>query len=406
MFAYYRISFLIGILPIELINDILSYICSSLVVFATNNALHYINPQDNALIKFIPLNKIIGLNSNNNKFAISEDGLTFYRIYRRHMELEYLCDEVPDINKPLNKKTDGNRYYYSYNITKKCKVSSPVHKFISNHWRPSNLIHLSGNGKYIVVFAGKDNVIDKSNSYIALYNAKTKTLINEINIDDEHIKAVSISPDNSIVIVISEGLGFNNLWMWNIKNKKIYMQKFPINMKFNKLTQQIAWNHSSSKFAILFDLFDDNETPIGTRIVFGDFGHTCHFDKIKHINYILWINDERIACYDGNGTVFIHKWNNLNDAYNVHVSLNIGGRLKSSFDGHLIVINKDNNDYSYSNEDDWDNHTTNAENWIPFPKLTGTNWDEPYGKDYKQYTVDQLFPKVVNSSFVNIISIN
>ena len=62
IFAHYQMSFLLNILPIELIEHISSYICSSLVVFVGNNTLYYINPRDNAILKTIQLSQMFDLN--------------------------------------------------------------------------------------------------------------------------------------------------------------------------------------------------------------------------------------------------------------------------------------------------------------------------------------------------------
>ena len=261
IFVYYNMAILYTFLPSEIIDYILSYICSSLVVFATNKTLHYINPKDNATIKSIPLNKIRDLNSANNTFAISEDGLTFYRIYRRHIELEYLCDEVPDPNKTRNKKTiDSNRYYYSYNITKKCKISTPIYKYGPMYGNFGDKICLSSYGKYIAKCASKENVIDKSSSYIAIYEAKTKTFIKEIKVDAEEIQDLSLSPDNNIIMAITSRVeNKQTIWMWDTNSGKIILEKqLRENMFFNTLDHQIKWNEDSSNFAISIRLNHEN----------------------------------------------------------------------------------------------------------------------------------------------------
>jgi hypothetical protein len=215
--AYYNINRLHNILPIYLVNQIVSYICTSLDVFSTNDTIHYVNPSDNALIKSIPLNKIRNLNSNN-KFAISEDGLTFYRAYKRTMEFEYLCDEVPDNNKPLGKIVFGNRYYHSYNIIQKCKVSSSVYPSEQYFWKTNDddKYFLSQDGKYIVTCASKTNVINRSGSYIAIYDAKTRKFIKEFKVDANEIVSLSLSPDNKNLIAITCIQKIQTSWMWNI----------------------------------------------------------------------------------------------------------------------------------------------------------------------------------------------
>jgi hypothetical protein len=278
IFTFYNMHIFIEFLPIEIINKILSYTCSSLVVFATNMTIHYINPKDNATIKSIPLNKIRNLNSYNNTFAISADGLTFYRIYRRHIELEYLCEEVPDYNKPPNKKTITNRYYYSYNIAKKCKISTPVYPYGPIYGKYGDRICISTNGKYIVTCASKENVIDNSGAYIALYDSKTKTFVKEIKFDAEDILSLSLSPDNNMIMAITSRIDDNHtIWIWHIKTgENILQKKLDSNIYYDPIDNKIVWNKSSSKFAITFISNNNiNEENIGSGIIFGTLTFVC-----------------------------------------------------------------------------------------------------------------------------------
>lgn len=299
IFDYYNMSYLNPFLPNELIDRILSYICSSLIVYIKKKTIYYLNPRDKAIIKSIKLNKIKF--DDNNTLAISDDGLTFYRIYRRHMELEYLCEEKPDNNKPRYKITgDSNRYYYSYNITKKCKVSAPL---ISKNFRMKT-IFISNNGKYIVTCPKQKYFINKSNAYIAIYEAKTKTLVKEIQFKNTTIiEELSVSPNNNILIAIGylytdndDHMGRlikNNILVWNINTGEqllnYEMQPFKI---FN--SKSIIWNPSSTKFACLCYLKEDK------FILFGDLTDikiNIHKFQDKYINKTTWINDNQIACY-------------------------------------------------------------------------------------------------------------
>jgi hypothetical protein len=345
IFAYYQMSLLTYIFPKEITDIILNYICSSLVVFGTNKTLHYINPNDNTVIKSIRLNKIRSLNSHNNRFAISEDGLTFYRIYRRHIELEYLCNEVPDINKPRYKKTfDTNRYYYSYNITKKCKLSTLVYPYGPIYGKYGDNICLSSDGKYIVTCASKENVMNKSGAYIAIYEAKTKTFVKEIKFNAEDILALSLSPDNNIVMAITSKVeNKQTIWLWNIKNGANILQKqCDNNMYLESLDNKIAWNNDSTKFAITFTLNNNvNEENIGSCIFFGNLTNlsNTYITNIldKFVNHITWINNDKFAFKQENEIVF-GIWNKQTEEIPSVILQNmLVYDLTSSIDGHLII---------------------------------------------------------------------
>ncbi len=406
IFAHYNLSVLIAVLPKEIIDIILHYICPSLVVFATKKTLHYINPNDNATIKTIILNKIRGLHSYNNSFAISENGLTFYRIYRRHMELEYLCDEVPDINKPRNKKTfNTNRYYYSYNIAKKCKISTPIYPFGPMYGNFGDKICFSSDGKYIVTCASKENVRNKSGAYIAIYEAKTKTFIKEIKFDAEEILALSLSPDNNNIIAITSRVeNKNTIWLWNtFSGHNLLKKQCENNMYFEYLDNKIAWNKNSSKFAVTFITSDhiSNEFPFinenditGSCIVFGTLTD-IYITNIpdKFINYITWINDKNIA-FKENNEIVISSSNKEQD-----IILNIPQKrlmydLTSSIDGHLIIkyskTGYDVNQFIQQLEQ-YDNEEQVVDNW-PQPS---DNEDPVVGNDLHQ-PLDNEDPVVGN----------
>jgi hypothetical protein len=292
-------SYLTPFLPNELIEHILSYICSSLIVYIKKKTIYYLNPRDKAIIKSIKLNKIKF--DDRNTLAISDDGLTFYRIYRRHMELEYLCEEKPDNNKPRFKITgDSNRYYYSYNITKKCKVSAPL---VSKNFRMKTIC-ISNNGKYIVTCPKQNYFINKSNAYIAIYEAKTKTLVKEIQFKNTTIiEELSVSPNNNILIAIGNvytnnddykgRLIKNNIFVWNIKTgEQLFNYEIQTFKIFNN--DSIIWNPSSTKFACLCYLKEDK------FILFGDLTDikiNIHKFQDKYISETTWINDNQIACY-------------------------------------------------------------------------------------------------------------
>ncbi len=363
IFDYYHMSYLTPFLPIEIVNNILSYICSSLIVYAKKKTIYYLNPKDKAIIKSIKLKKIkLGYYDNNNYYAISEDGLTFYSIYQRHMEIEYLCEEKPDHNKPKNKQTNTNRYYYSYNIAKKCKISAQL----MGKTPFNSTIILSKNGKYILVCPKSEYIIDKSNAYIAIYEAKTKTFIKEIKINtDAVIELLSVSPDNNFLIAIGYWYNYhmyskevikNTIWIWNINTGK-QLSNYDTLLSMNNRNVlsnyhiHIAWNPSSSKFAISYFLNKDR------FILFGNLTD-IYINKFqgKYLN-ITWLNDNKIACYsskDNDNTIFIKNWN-IDDEEIIHLSnINRIRTFQNSMDGNIIISHSRTYDDGFSDDESSD----------------------------------------------------
>ncbi len=387
IFAYYHLHFLTFLLPDEIIDRILTYICSSLVVFATNFTIHYINPRDNAVIKSIQLKKMRGLNSYNNTFAISEDGLTFYRIYRRHIELEYLCDEVPDPNKPPHKKTDGNRYYYSYNIAKKCKFSNVVLPYAPMYGIYGGRICISSNGKYIANSIDKDHVINKSSSYITIYDAKTKTFFKELKVNAKAILSISFSPDNKKLLAVVAQNDKHEIWLWNTEDTNNAQVMYLDNVYFEILSDKIIWNQDSSKYAITFQLLnninvgqfealDYNRYNMvnGACIFFGSYDGNFRFNiNNNHINHITWINNDKIAYY--NNRIIVNYWNKLVEEGTVIENSSIDG-LSSSIDGH-IIIQKYFKDVYADNDSDSDGPNFNNYGSV-------TDYDEAFFKWYDE----------------------
>ncbi len=355
IFTRYYMSVLLSILPTEIVDHILEYVCSSLVVFATNNTILYINPKDNAVIKTIELKKIRTLYSNNNTFAISEDGLTFYRIYRRHIELEYLCDEIPDPEKPPNKQTfDTNRYYYSYNIARKCPFSTPVYKYNPSVGNFGDMVTLSTDGKYIAKAVDKENVINHSGAYIAIYQVKTKKIYQEINYDGNKIVAFKMSPNNNMIAaVVCDNNNDTFICIWNIHTGDIFMRiQFPANMFFDNHDHEISWCQNSLNVAISCRLDYQNlmTAPIGTDgsimidssliIITPTQSYVQNLYQ-RYINKIAWIDSSKYV-YFGNKEIVVET---IDDEIvnNIQVSNAFVQDIKTSLDGHIINIHTDFN---------------------------------------------------------------
>ncbi len=370
--AYYNMNHLTNILPIELINRILSYVCSSLVVFGTNKTLHYVNPKDNAIIKSIRLKYIYEMNSELDTFAISEDGLTFYKMYldefspNHLMDIEYLCDEVPDPNKPsTTNRHYENRYHYNY----------AINKII-----PTNKMHLSTDGKYIAL-------ISNTTSCIVIYETKTNALVNEIKCGDEKILDVSLSPNNIIFMAITSIDNKQTVWIWNIKTGNVLYQHLCANdIIFDNFYNKISWNYNSTvKFSITFGV---KNTPgeheiIGSRILYGTLNDTYFIDAPgKDIFGVTWINDEDVACYN-NCKIFINKWNHVLEEPFLDTK-QTGHYMHKliALDNHLIVISEDQSDglvnrmLSRLNLHNNDNDTNQSED--------DTNWHYPENTDNNQ----------------------
>ena len=254
IYIHYCMSLLERFLPREMVDLILSFVCVSLVVLATDDALHYINPKDNALILTIPLRKIWNLNSNNNKFAISADGATFYRIYRRHVEMEYLCDTIPDPHKPPNKQTfeDTNRYYHIYNIIRKCRLNAEILPHFSG--RAGNGVSLSSDGKFLALYYSKMNVVNRTASYVGVFDTKSKALVYQVSLDVNQLHEVVFSPDNTKLAVIDYDVVnyvsvAKNIKIVNILENSVDRFVIPSNVMFSVFDNTIAWSPDSSVVA-------------------------------------------------------------------------------------------------------------------------------------------------------------
>ncbi len=407
VFSHYNMGFIT--LPYEIKKQIVSYICPSLVVFATNYNIHFVNPNDNQIIKSIQLEGICELDSTEEKFAISEDGMTFYVVSNKDshyysMKINYLCHETADTNEPSNinhrefVRTRSHRYYYIYNIDETCTISTKVHDFdyMSNYDPDYSQFsgikyYLSNNGKYIVAYVNKEQVINNSGAYIAIYETKTKTLINEIKFDVNKILGVSISPNNNnlwLIMAITSDDNKNTIWIWDINtSKQLYHYNCSPNMVYDKTFNEIAWSHNSNNFAITFGIKEMNEINdepkfIASGILYGTFNNTFIVEvpgiDIFGINIYGKPNDEYIACHNSH-KIFICKWNTMigeplidYDKQNINIC-----KLASSLDNYLIVISEDTtnslinqllrkmNEYELNddNNDQSDNHSDNQSNW-------------------------------------------
>ena len=336
--AHYQMSFLFNILPLELIEHILSYICSSLVVFVANNTLYYINPHDNAIIKTI---NNVSLSSDstiyyNIIYSISEDGLTLYSIINgfrtSNIRIEYICDEKPDINKPIDVETsDENRYTYSYNHRE--DLDTPILDIYSG-----TTSSLCSNGKYIAAF------VNRSEQCIAIYVTKTKELFKEINITDPSIfiNNITFSPDNKIIMAVSGDSEQSTIYMWNIHTgEQLLNISYP--MRYYD-TNEIIWNTNSTKFAVSFITNEDEFGIINyyeTHIIFGEvYNNTCTITENMlpipgNINTMLWITNEKFAY---NFSSYIYITDSIGQEF---ISFPIVYKkiyaLHASCEGHLIV---------------------------------------------------------------------
>ncbi len=262
--ALYGLSLLYPFLPSELIDYIFSFLCTSLVVLATNTTLYYINPRDDKVVKTIKLLKIKELNEDN-QFAISENGMTFMRIYRRHLELEYLCSEEKDPKLLTNKKLrNGFRYYHSYNIRKKCSFTTPIHKYKPMQWCYGISACLSSNGKYIASYVSRKDVKNRSGCYITICDAHNGQVVTRSHIDANFIIAMKFSPDNTLLaIIIQCNANRHCLCIWNIKTSELVFSYTKINYT---LDNKIEWSPNSSNIII-----------------------TCNF-KMRHANSVVIIS--------------------------------------------------------------------------------------------------------------------
>ncbi len=338
IFSYYQTAMAIfcSVLPAEIIDIILSYVCSSLSVFAANNTIYYINPRDNSIIKTLP--STLAYNYGRfDKFiyAVSDDGMTIYCIRNdyhaiNNMVIEYLCEEQTDPHQPSDVDTTTNRYMYCYNYRN--ELATPV----MNVMAPT-ILSLSQNGDRIAT------VIKRDCPCIAIYVAKTKALITEIRVEDtemHHLNMayVSLSPNNNIVMAIYFD-GSYTICLWDISTGAIlFKHTFAIGMFIDN---KIVWNPSSTKFALpLVNEANPQIDYYSSSIVFGTVtNNTWSIHQSEQVqgefDELLWITNEKFAyninhnifISDGIGQPFVSIPNSYNDMVNIY----------ASNDGHLIV---------------------------------------------------------------------
>ena len=372
IFAHYQMSFLLNILPIELIEHIISYICSSLVVFVGNNTLYYINPRDNAILKTIQLSQMFDLNIYNIIYSISEDGLTLYSILNGFREsnihIEYICDEKPDINKPIDAETlDENRYTYLYNHRE--ELDTPILDIYSG-----TTSSLCSNGKYIAAF------VNRSERCIAIYVTKTKEFFKEINISDPSIfiNHITFSPDNKMIMAVSGDSEQSTIYMWNINTgEQLLNISYP--MRYYD-TNEIIWNTNSTKFAVSF-ITNEDEFGImhyySTHIIFGEvYNNICNITEHTlqvpgEVNNMLWITNEKFAY---NFSSYIYITDSIGQEF---ISFPIVYKkiyaLHASREGHLIITHnsfraQDGIVEELDYEDDFENMTRDV--WSDIVLLT------------------------------------
>jgi hypothetical protein len=358
IFRYYHIGLLYAVLPSEIANKIQSFLCSSLLVFATNSAIHYINPCDNANIMSIPLLKISNLNSDKDTFIISEDGLTFMRyrkLFKRNMEIEYLCAEKADIFMPATKEIlDGYRYYSSYNIDRTCSLVKCIFPYDPNYGSFGEIIATSSNRKYLSMCASRKNVCDRSGAIIGIFNAKTGAYIKEIQFDANNIEKLVFSPDDSKIAVVTDRTHAHTIWVWDINTAQLLLSyNPPENVYFGNLDHHLAWSPNSHKIAISCRLnyaspldgpLDENRNHIidSGVIVLDLMNANYKLDTYvrSYITYITWKNNNEYIYYSPSlsncNNLFIIN-NGLSTSITVDNSKFVQ-KLKTTLNDKLLVI--------------------------------------------------------------------
>ncbi len=331
IYTNYNISILFKYLPIELVEYILSYICSSLSVFAANYTIYYINPRDNLIIKTLP--SILAYNSDMScpdEYSISEDGMTLYSNEHNIIMFEYICNELPDPDKPTDKEINTNCYSHAYsfqNTIPEINLNLPKTFLLSN------------NGKYMAVH------VKIECSYIVIYITKTKKIITEIKIEDPEMPELSVinitfSPDNKMIMATySENNYDYGICIWNITHDILLKYYFTADsIPYN----HIVWNPNSTKFAIMYE-YEENPAINywETCIEFGTvINNICTItDNSLYIPgsmiKIAWITNEMFA-YSFDHYIFISK-----DIGNKFVEYPLPYyqviSINASYDGDIII---------------------------------------------------------------------
>ncbi len=224
IYDYYQLGKL-NIFPQEIIENITSFICPSLIVLTDNFSVQYINPKDNKIVKEIRLLKHIDYRN----IFMSKDGLIFIRIIDNNIHIEYLCGEVPYYNFDAIMHdiyiSDSNKFYYKYNFGVIDHVTiSPSTKYLMRCYRTDY-----------------EKPID-----IKLYETITGNIITSYNIDGDYISQVCFSPNETKIAIISNDVNNSNYKeLYVFDNHQLIYKNDLISTNYN-----LSWTPNSKLLSI------------------------------------------------------------------------------------------------------------------------------------------------------------
>ncbi len=219
IYEYYKLNTLKN-LPLELIEKIMSFICSSLIITYQDNCIQFINSKDNKIVKEFKLNK--ELDTYNNIMSISNDGLRLITAKYEIVHIEYLYNTENQNDYNHNLSLD-----YSFNIMGEVVLSPSTTYFIK---------------------------CDKTQTgicIICVYNTITKKNVKSYTINANYISYICFSPDENKIAVISSDINNTddvNLHVFD-NNECIY------NESFISTNYILSWN-TDSKILLINELTD------------------------------------------------------------------------------------------------------------------------------------------------------
>jgi hypothetical protein len=251
IYEQYKIIYSVSILPIEIIDKILYELCKEVIVCLSYNNILYINPKDNKIIKKVSFDQSKINFDSEIDFKISSDGLTLYskdlnEIYIRSLHndidndciinYEYLIEELTSIRTGCNKfKFSPSHKLFAIGSSGICYWSRDDYSINSILGNPVSNDMIPGN----IACRNDDDM-----NIVAIFDIINEELITEIKFKNNslinNIINICFSPDETLIMVLTEYDNNPNLWIFNINGTFINNFSFEF-LKNNKDDYNISW---------------------------------------------------------------------------------------------------------------------------------------------------------------------
>ncbi len=321
IYNHYQLNYLSYLFPQELIEKIMSFICTSLIVAYCDNNIQYINPIDNKIIKEIKLKQYI---NDYDEMRISNDGLVLIVTKYNTINIEYL----------------GKDIVYSYTINN--EIIEEYDFNIMGH------IIISPSTKYFIK-CNKEN--EKCN--VGLYDTITGNNITFYSFTAKYISNVCFSPDETKLAVLITTNNQDDDFDYNIDIINIINHQILHKNIIADIDTFLSWSPDSK---ILCTSMRTN----GTHYTNATYNKLIKFEETKfteeiidtipyYINSVKWKNNDTICYLNDKFYTYDIKTNNMHEQYNnIYRDINIVefdyiedqfiGLYENNFGDTMIVI--------------------------------------------------------------------